>query len=990
MSYWGPFQPVMNVLSAFILLGAFVAVLLLFLLRFRFSQTLRPHVATPKAAANELTSLDATMPANDKTALERRVRELTRSSRLVTVLSLVAARIGNSTNPHLVLSTLGSELRKIGLHCAVVTVDTAAETATIVYVSYDESVIRGLEKITGLHITNHVVPKRFWPGDRIIKEKTPVWYGNPREILRKMFPMIPDAASKIAFERLGILPEGQICILPLLNHNQIIGAMPIWGPDLNVEDSPILAVFASQVAGTLNSALAFENEMQQANELRRSNGMILALSAVAAQLTSTASFAEVVDTFGAELTKLGLGCLVGTLTDDKEGLAIRYVTVKSEVIRQVERIIGRSLKNLVIPRNLWPTDRTVVEGRPFWDQNKMAGALNMFPIIPKRLHQTALKMAGINPGDPLCYLPLGTRSEVIGILAVWGASLKVADIPALNIFASQLASAIVNTQLYENESRRSKELAILLEVSQATASESDLGQVLLALASQLLTLSGFESCYITEWDRDTNLVSGCIDHSRVFWREGKRDTYALAEYPRTREVLLSGNPLLVQGKFETEEKQWMDELGRTAVIILPLLVNGTSAALVELATTKDECPFAPEVIPQCQAILADAATWFRRPVASNRPAQLFQLEDRLKQVSRAEVCSISEWDAVADVVCTIAVSADIIWQPGQGPTYAPEQDSTWKWVLEQGDFGASIHSGSDAGELLGGGPTASFPVESLVILPLTAADEHIGLVELYDFNHQTQLTPSQFALLRSVADKASYSIQNARLLQQTRQRLLEKTTLLNEKDVLLKEVHHRVKNNLQVIASLLSLQASQTPEPRIADALNESQNRVRTMALIHEKLYQSTDLSQVDFADYLRGLVCSLTQTYSAASGRVAVNIHSHELTLDIQTAIPCGLIVNELISNALKHAFPNDRSGQVSITLTRHEHGEVRLVVRDDGVGFPEDVDIHQTRSLGLQLVNSLAHQIGASVEKVDGDGTSVVLQFAVLENTATTVDPE
>ncbi len=263
------------------------------------------------------------------------------------------------------------------------------------------------------------------------------------------------------------------------------------------------------------------------------------------------------------------------------------------------------------------------------------------------------------------------------------------------------------------------------------------------------------------------------------------------------------------------------------------------------------------------------------------------------------------------------------------------------------------------------------------MFPLQKGDERIGLVELYDFNYKTQVTPEQIVLLRTIGDKASYSIENARLLQLTQQRLNEKTAMLNEKEVLLKEIHHWVKNNLQVISSLLSLQSAQISDPQTQNVLRESQNRVRTMALIHEKLYQSTDLAQVDFAPYLRSLVNSLAQSYREKSDRVAIRVDSQSIILDIDTAIACGLIVNELVSNALKHAFPAERPGEIRVVVAQHGDDRVLLQVSDDGAGLPPHVDFRSSPSLGLQLINSLVDQINGSIEVETGAGTHFAIAF-------------
>ena len=209
---------------------------------------------------------------------------------------------------------------------------------------------------------------------------------------------------------------------------------------------------------------------------------------------------------------------------------------------------------------------------------------------------------------------------------------------------------------------------------------------------------------------------------------------------------------------------------------------------------------------------------------------------------------------------------------------------------------------------------------------------------------------------------------------------------LEEKEILLKEIHHRVKNNLQIISSLLNLQASKIADPEILSLFGDSRNRVQSMALLHEKLYQSNDLARIDFRDYLQSLAMTLYQSYLHDTHSIVIDVEVDEgIRLGIDQAIPCGLIVNELLSNSLKHAFP-DGQGRVAVrfrrlarTTGRPAH---RLVVEDDGAGLPADVDLRRAQSLGLKLVTILAQQLHATVTttEVSGGerrGTRYTLEF-------------
>jgi len=194
---------------------------------------------------------------------------------------------------------------------------------------------------------------------------------------------------------------------------------------------------------------------------------------------------------------------------------------------------------------------------------------------------------------------------------------------------------------------------------------------------------------------------------------------------------------------------------------------------------------------------------------------------------------------------------------------------------------------------------------------------------------------------------------------------------LKEKEVLLKEIHHRVKNNLQIVSSLLYLQSRKTSDDQVLSVLRESQTRVRSMALIHEKLYQCGDLANINLGDYIRSLTSYLLNSYGVASHMVNLKINVESAPLGLDRAIPCGLIINELVSNALKYAFPQGRRGEIFVNLLRDGDDKLVLMVKDNGIGLPEGLDVTDTPSLGLQLVSTLVKQLDGTMEVRRKGGT-------------------
>jgi len=205
---------------------------------------------------------------------------------------------------------------------------------------------------------------------------------------------------------------------------------------------------------------------------------------------------------------------------------------------------------------------------------------------------------------------------------------------------------------------------------------------------------------------------------------------------------------------------------------------------------------------------------------------------------------------------------------------------------------------------------------------------------------------------------------------------------LEEKEVLLKEIHHRVKNNLQVISSLLNLQSGYIEDERYAEMFKESQNRVRSMALVHEKLYQSKDLVRIDLAGYIESMVQELRRAYGAEGARIAVKAEVDDIRLGVDQAMPCGLIINELVSNCMKHAFSQREGGEIRIAMRQVGGDEVELEVSDNGAGISEGMEIRNAETLGLRLVSILAEdQLGGEMELDRTEGTRFRIRFRVME---------
>lgn len=236
-------------------------------------------------------------------------------------------------------------------------------------------------------------------------------------------------------------------------------------------------------------------------------------------------------------------------------------------------------------------------------------------------------------------------------------------------------------------------------------------------------------------------------------------------------------------------------------------------------------------------------------------------------------------------------------------------------------------------------------------------------------NNLTKLVP---AIKRAIAERNE--------LEELKRSKIELQNALKEKEMLLKEIHHRVKNNLMIISNLLELQSYYVRDKADLNVFRESKTRADSMALIHERLYQSTDLKSIDIGDYIRNLAADIFDTYVIDPDQINLMVHVDDIRLDTNTAIPLGLIINELLTNSLKYAFPNDKKGKITIELNKNDD-KFTLIIKDDGIGFPSDLDYKNTETLGLELVNSLTQQVNGNMELISADGTEFRITFEELK---------
>ncbi len=278
-------------------------------------------------------------------------------------------------------------------------------------------------------------------------------------------------------------------------------------------------------------------------------------------------------------------------------------------------------------------------------------------------------------------------------------------------------------------------------------------------------------------------------------------------------------------------------------------------------------------------------------------------------------------------------------------------------------------------------------VGSAIIVPIIVDDNIIGVIQIFS-SKMNAYTKEQLSFIEALMQPIGLAINNAILYQnaqnEIKERKLAETRIshsLHEKELLLKEIHHRVKNNLQIVKSLISIQSRYIQDKSLLRFFNESKDRIQSVALIHELLYQGDDIAQINFSQYINKLTSYLLNSFKIPKEQYCLHIDNSNVNMSIDIAIPCGLIINELFSNSIKHAFPGGRKGNIYIKLAHendNESGNYELFIKDDGIGLPDGFVFDGTNvSLGMKIVYNLIKQLDGEVEIKNGTGTEFIIKF-------------
>jgi two-component sensor histidine kinase len=613
-------------------------------------------------------------------------------------------------------------------------------------------------------------------------------------------------------------------------------------------------------------------------------------------------------------------------------------------------------------------------------------------------------------------VPLIAGIELVGVYHLGpklsGDAYSRDEVDWLQLVGQQAAVAVENSRLFQETKRQAEELAGLHEAAVAVASSLEVEEVLAALAEQLGRALDVDSVLI--WDFGESTSQRTV---RAEWISSKapdghadlRRMYDPSHSPTTRRMLLGKETVLLQAgdpRLDLPSRASAEQYGWHSMLTVPLVIRDRIIGYAELWESRRERVFTETEMRLCETVAADAATAIEH-------ARLFQVEREQRKLTEAlqeaadVVSSTLERDRVLDrilgqvervvagdafnIMLIEGANVQVVRWRGYERLGAAEQIAYL--ILPIADY-ATLTGMIRTGKALLVPDTAAdsdwVPQEgwewlrSYVSSPIRVAGRTVGFLNV-DGTRPGQFGRADVQRLEAFAHHAATALENARLYEQAQQEITERIQAeeqlkasLVEKEILLKEIHHRVKNNLQVISSLLHVQSKYVKDPETLKMFQESRHRVRSMALVHERLYQTEDLSRVDLREYVRSLTSYLIRSYGAASNLIKLHVDVADVSLGIDMSIPCGLILNELVSNSLKHAFPGGRTGQIWIEFRQTPDGWFTLTVRDDGIGIPAGWDLRNSESLGLQLVKTLVDQLEGTISLDIDRGTEFKISFA------------
>ena len=648
----------------------------------------------------------------------------------------------------------------------------------------------------------------------------------------------------------------------------------------------------------------------------RTESLLSALNAASQSMQQALTTEEIFYAAVREFKNLGFSLIITPLDPEQKRIFPGYMGYDSKILGPIESLLKVTNKNFSIS----------IEGIDVYEKvvdNKQSVYIEdnleiLKQILPKSMKRHAGKIIELLGLSKTINSPIVIENKVIAILHVYSESLRKEDVPAVTAFANQIAAAWRKAKLLEDLEKELKEK----KLAEAALKEGE--EKYRAVMEQSI-----ENIYIMDMkSKRVKEANPALRNLLGYTQEEikKLKIYDFIMQPKD-DVNKKIDELEEKRHIFAGERQYVCKDGR----VVDVEVN---ASVINYLGKKAVCVVSRDITERKKAerVLKESESLFRS-LFENNIIGIYRTtpEGRIIMANPAlvKMLGFSSFQELAD--------RDL-------------EKNGFEIGYSRQDFRQEVE---EKGQVVG--LEASWKKRDGSILFIRESS-------------------------RVIRDKEGKSLYYEGTIEDITERKKDEEFIrasLREKEVLLREIHHRVKNNLQIITSLLRLQSSRVEDDAIQDMFKTAQSRIRTMALIHEKLYQSQDLSKIDLSQYIRNLSIHLLNIYRTDPEKVSLNIEIGDVFLDINTAIPCGLIINELVSNSLKYAFPGKRSGEIQVKLDNDKKGKQTLMVADNGVGLPEELTVESTDTLGLQLVNDLTKQIQGRLTVERKKGTIFKIVF-------------
>jgi PAS domain S-box-containing protein len=586
-------------------------------------------------------------------------------------------------------------------------------------------------------------------------------------------------------------------------------------------------------------------------------------------------------------------------------------------------------------------------------------------------------------GQTILYIPLLVKGQFLGFAELWESQRRreftPEEIALCQDMAQQAAIALENARLFEGERRQRQTAETLLKTSSAVASTLDLSQVLLTLAARLMDISGFHLCAISEWDREAKQTRTLVERTRAVWPPKGGEPYRLSDHPTTERVLRTGGPEVVRVGMDDPELIWMDEIGLTALLMLPLRGGEETIGLAEVGGPVAEAAFDQKGVLRCQQVLQEAASWLHSPLEANSGDALLALAGRLAEVGGGSWCALSAWHQAEGEVRTVAEHCEAIWPSGVGSAYWLGDYPSSVRALEEGTSTVARLSDpaidrEDREELVKWG------ARTLVVQPLSVKGEPIGLIELYDVAEERDVSEDELRLWRAVADQAAVAVQNARLYEQARREIAERKRVEEALQEAHEELERRVEERtVELSKANILLEREITVRRQTEEAL---ERRAAQLAVVNEVARRAASILDMD--QLLREVVAAIQQGFDyhnvalslldEATGELEVQAIAGAFTdlvsPDYRQAVGMGMAgwVTEtgqsLLANDVSQE-PRYILGFLGEPLTKAELCvPLKLAGKAIGVLDVQDIRLNAFDDTDLLAMETLADQIAVAIE--------------------------